>query len=79
MESGQGSFLMRVLFFCYLYTCIMKSQDLGVKLVIFEALLKAFSVLDVLETCRIYLLSIDLGIVKCIKKVLSGFLNNGNL
>ena len=38
--------------------------------------LKAFPVFNVLETCRVYLLTIDLGIVKCIKKLSSGFLNN---
>ena len=30
--------------------------------------LKAFPIFNVLETCRVYLLTIDLGIVKCIKK-----------
>ena len=40
--------------------------------------LKAFPVFNVLETCncRVYLLTIDLGIVKCIRNVSSGFLNN---
>ena len=32
--------------------------------------LKAFLVFKVLETCRVYLLTIDLGIVKFIKKVI---------
>ena len=32
------------------------------ELVIFEALFKAFPVFNVLETCRVYLLTIDLGI-----------------
>ena len=31
--------------------------------------LKAFPVFNVLETCRVYLLTIDLGIVKFIKKI----------
>ena len=52
-----------------------KSGEKG-ELVIFEALFKAFPVFNVLETCRAYLLTIDLGIVKCIKKLSSGFLNN---
>ena len=47
----------------------------GVELVIFEALFKAFPVFSVLETCRLYLLTIDLGIVKCIRKLSSAFLN----
>ena len=47
----------------------------GVELLIFEALFKAFPVFSVLETCRVYLLTIDLGIVKCIKKLSSAFLN----
>ena len=39
--------------------------------------LKAFSVFNVLETCGVYLLEIDGGIVKFIKKKLSsGFLKN---
>ena len=39
--------------------------------------LKAFPVFNVLETCRVYLLTIDLGIVKFIKKKSSsGFLKN---
>ena len=39
--------------------------------------LKAFPVFNVLETCKAYLLTIDPGIFKCIKKNLSsGFLNN---
>ena len=46
------------------------------ELVIFEAQFKAFPVFNVLETCRVYLLTINLGIVKCIKKLSSGFLNN---
>ena len=38
--------------------------------------LKAFFVFSVLETCRVYLLTTDLGVVKCIKKLSSGVLNN---
>ena len=38
--------------------------------------LKAFPVFNVLETCRVYLLTIDLGIVKFIKTFLSGYLKN---
>ena len=47
---------------------------MGEKLVIFEALFKAFSIFNALETCRVYLLTIDLGIVNCIeKKVIQRF------
>ena len=38
--------------------------------------LKAFPVSNVLETYRVYLLAIILGIVKCIKKFVEGFLKN---
>ena len=44
------------------------------ELVIFEALFKAFPVFNVLETCRVYLSTIDLGIVKCIKNYRAVFL-----
>ena len=47
----------------------LQTQNLGEKLVIFEALFKAFPVFNVLETCRAYLLTIDLGIVIFIKKI----------
>ena len=40
----------------------------------FEALLKAFSVFNVLETYREYFLTIDLGMVKFIKKFIERFL-----
>ena len=43
------------------------------ELVIFEAQFKAFPVFNVLETCRVYLLTIDLGIVKFIKKFIERF------
>ena len=63
---------------CWLCTCIWNLNNKwiirtltwgggGGGLVIFEALFKAFPVFSVLETCRVYLLTIDLGIVKCIK------------
>ena len=35
--------------------------------------LKASSVFNVLETCRVYLLAIDLGIVKFIKNIMERF------
>ena len=35
--------------------------------------LKALTVFNVLETCRVYLLAIDLGIVKFIKTLSRGF------
>ena len=35
--------------------------------------LKAFLVFNVLEPCRVYLLAIDLGIVKFIKKIIQRF------
>ena len=57
-------------------TLTCKHKTWGEKLVIFEALLKAFSVFNVLETCRVYLLAIDLGIVKFIKKVIERFFEN---
>ena len=38
--------------------------------------LKAFPVFNVLETCRVYLLAINLGIVKFIKKFIERFLKN---
>ena len=41
--------------------------------------LKAFSAFNVLETCRVYLLVIDLGIVKFIKNLSSGFLKNAKI
>ena len=37
---------------------------------------KAFPVFNVLETCRVYLLAINLGIVKFIKKFIERFLKN---
>ena len=40
----------------------------------FEALFKAFPVFNVLETCREYFLTIDLGIVEFIKKFIERFL-----
>ena len=43
------------------------------ELVIFEALFKAFPVFNVLETCRVYLLTIDVGIFKFIKKSIARF------
>ena len=38
--------------------------------------LKALPVFNVLETCRVYLLTVDLGIIKFIKNLSSGFLKN---
>ena len=35
--------------------------------------LKAFPVFNVLETCRVYLLIVDLGIIKFIKKFIERF------
>ena len=35
--------------------------------------LKAFPVFNVLETCRVYLLTIDVGIIKFIKKFIEWF------
>ena len=35
--------------------------------------LKAFSVFNVLETCRVYLLAIDLGIVRFLKEIIERF------
>ena len=36
--------------------------------------MKAFPVFNVLESCRVYLLTIDLGIIKFIKKFIEQFL-----
>ena len=38
--------------------------------------LKAFPLFNVLETCKVYSLTIDLGIFKSIKNLSSGFLKN---
>ena len=35
--------------------------------------IKAFPVFNVLETCRVYLLTIDLWIIKCINKCIERF------
>ena len=35
--------------------------------------LRAFSVFNVLDTCKVYLLAIDLGIVKFLKKIIERF------
>ena len=48
------------------------TQNLGGKLVKFEVLCKSIP-FNVLETCRVYLLTIDLGIVECIKKFIQRF------
>ena len=53
-------------------TC--KQENMGEKLAIFEAYLKAFPLFNVLETCREYFLTIDLRIVKFIKKFIKRFL-----
>ena len=41
--------------------------------------LKAFSVFNVIETCRVYLLATDLVIVKFMKKIIEPFLENAKI
>ena len=58
-------------------TLTCKHKIWGENLLYLRPYLKAFHVFNVLETCRVYFLTIDLGIVKFIKQNLSrGFLNN---
>ena len=45
----------------------------GLELLVLRPYLKAFSVFNVLETCRVYLQTIDLGIVKFLKKFIVRF------
>ena len=57
-------------------TLTCKQKTWGENWLYLRPYLKAFSVFNVLETCRVYLLVIDLGIVKYIKKFWSAFLKN---
>ena len=52
-------------------TC--KHKTWGKNCLYLRPYLKAFSVFNVLEICRVYLLAIDLGIVKFIKKFIERF------
>ena len=54
-------------------TLTCKHKILGENWLYLRPYLKAFSVFNVLETCRVYLLAIDLGIVKFIKKFIERF------
>ena len=54
-------------------TLTCKHKTWGENWLYLRPYLKAFSVFNVLETCRVYLLVIDLGIVKFIKNLSSGF------
>ena len=55
---------------------LKETQNLGGKLVIFETLFKSLPCFNVLETCRVYLLTIDLRIFQFIKKFIELFLEN---
>ena len=59
-----------------MWTLTCKYKICGKDWLYLRPYLKAFPVFNVLETCRVYLLTIDLGIVQCVKKLSSGFLNN---
>ena len=50
------------------YSLVNTKSGAGGNWLYFTPYLKAFPVFNVLETCRVYLLTIDLGIVKCVKK-----------
>ena len=54
-------------------TLTCKHKTWGEKLLYLRPYLKAFSVFNVLETRRVFLLAIDLGIVKFIKKIIERF------
>ena len=54
-------------------TLTCKHKTWGENLLYLRPYLKAFSVFNVLETCRVYLLAIDLEIVKFIKKIIEQF------
>ena len=54
-------------------TLTCKHKTWGKNWLYLRPYLKAFSVFNVLETCRVYLLAIDLGIVKFIEKFIKQF------
>ena len=54
-------------------TLTCKHKTWGENWLYLRPYLKAFSLVDVLETFRVYLLAIDLGIVKFIKKIIERF------
>ena len=54
-------------------TLTCKHRIWGKNLVYLRAYLKAFSVFNVIETCRVYLLATDLAIVKSMKKIIERF------
>ena len=60
-------------------TLTCKHKTWGENWLYLRPYLKAFSVFNVLETCRVYLLVIDLGIVKFIKNLSSSFLKNAKI
>ena len=60
-------------------TLTCKHKTWGENWLYLRPYLKAFSVFNVLETCRVYLLAIDLEIVKFIKNLSSGFLKNAKI
>ena len=55
---------------------LVNSKSKGKKWLYLRPYLKTFPVFNVLQTCRVHLLTIGLGIVKFIKKLSSGFLIN---
>ena len=57
-------------------TLICKHKIWGKNWLYLRPYLKAFPVFNVLGTCRVYLLAINLRIVKFIKHLSSGFLKN---
>ena len=57
-------------------TLACKHKIWGENWLCFRPYLKAFLVFNVLETCREYFLTIDLGIVEFIKKFMGGFWKN---
>ena len=60
-------------------TLTCKHKIWGKNLVYLRAYLKAFSVFNVIETCRVYLLATDLVIVKFMKKIIEPFLENAKI
>ena len=87
-ESNRECFLMQIyLFFAkcarayetwkqcqwIMWTLTCKHKIWGENWLYLRPYLKAFPVFNVLETCRVYLLTIDLGIVKFIKKIIERF------
>ena len=60
-------------------TLTCKHKIWGKNWLYLRAYLKAFSVFNVIETCRVYLLATDLAIVKFMKKIIERFLKNAQI